>query len=119
MASNAVLADLFHYTNDDGYKAISSQPTWVFRASKPPGDHPKGAYFTSLPPGTKNLAKRLFVRGGADKVHFVFSFRGADDLTPLEGGRGEFIFYSRDDYLVEKSRQGPHGPQAEVQEKFK
>jgi hypothetical protein len=48
---------LFHFTNDKGYKAISSQVVWLFRASKPPGGHLKGAYFTTLPPGTKNLNK--------------------------------------------------------------
>src|SRR5438034_5151452 len=110
---------LFHFTNDKGYKAISSQPTWLFKASKPPGDHPKGAYFTTLPPGTKNLAKRLFVRGSADKVTFTFSFSGGEDLKPLEGGRGAFIFYSETDYPVEKERQGPHGPTAEVRERLK
>jgi hypothetical protein len=107
---------VFHYTNDKGYKAISSQKTWLFKASQPPGDHPKGAYFTTLPPGTKNLAKRLFVRGSADKITFVFSFSGGDDLARLEGGRGAFIFYSPEDYPVEKDRQGPHGPTEEVEE---
>jgi hypothetical protein len=48
---------LFHYTNEKGYKAIGSQVVWLFKASKPPGDHPKAAYFTTLPPGTKNLGK--------------------------------------------------------------
>jgi hypothetical protein len=105
---------LFHYTNDKGHKAISSQPTWLFKAAKPPGDHPKGAYFTTLPPGTKNLAKRLFVRGCADKINYVFCFSSGEDLRPLEGGRGAFIFYSVDDYPVERSRQGPHGPTEEV-----
>jgi hypothetical protein len=109
---------LFHYTNDKGYKAISSQPTWLFKASKPPGDHPKAAYFTTLPPATRNLAKRLFVRGCADKIIFVFCFSGGEDLTPLEGGRGAFIFYSLDDYAVEKPRQGPHGPIEEVREQL-
>ncbi len=110
---------LFHYTNERGYKAISSQVIWLFKASKPPGDHPKGAYFTTLPPGTKNLAKRLFVRGCADKINFVFSFSGDDDLVPLEGGRGAFIFYSVEDYSVEKERQGPNGPTEEVQEELR
>lgn len=114
-----MVTDLFHYTNDDGYKAISSQPAWVFKASKPPGDHPRGAYFTTLPPGTENLAKRLFIRGGADKVRFVFSFSGTEGLKPLEGGRGAFVFYCSEDYVVKESRQGPHGARAEVQEKFK
>lgn len=111
-----MLVDFFHFTNGDGFKAIGCQPTWVFKASKPPGDHPSGAYFTTLPPGTRNLAKRLFVRGGAEKVRFVFSFWGADHLQPLEGGRGAFIFYSTDDYHVDRSRQGPYGPTADVEE---
>jgi hypothetical protein len=110
---------LFHYTNVDGYKAISSQKTWLFRASKPPCDHPKAAYFTTLPPATKNLAKRLFVRGCAEKVTFVLSFSGGEDLTSLEGGRGSFIFYSESDYPVEKDRQGPHGATADVIEESK
>jgi hypothetical protein len=109
---------LFHYTNEKGYKAISSQPTWLFKASKPPGDHPKGAYFTTLPPGTINLAKRLFVRGCADKVTYTFSFSGGEDLKPLGGGRGAFIVYSEVDYPVEKERHISHGPTAEVQEKL-
>lgn len=107
---------MFHYTNDKGYKSISSQQTWVFKAAKPPGDHPKGAYFTNLPPGTRSLAKKLFVRGCADKITFVFCFGGGDDLKPLKGGRGAFIFYSEDDYSVEKERQGPQGRTAEVEE---
>jgi hypothetical protein len=110
---------LFHYTNTSGYKAISSQRTWVFKASKPPGDHPKGAYFTTLPPGTPNLAKRLFIRGGAEKTEFVFSFAGGEDLKPIEGGRGQFIFYSETDYSVSKDQQGPHGRAAELVEKLK
>jgi len=108
---------LFHYTNEKAYKAISSQPAWLFRASKPPGD-PEGAYFTNLPPGTLNLAKRLFLRGGAAKVAYVFCFSGGEDLRPLPGGRGQFIFYSETDYVVEVDRQGPHGATSEVVEKL-
>jgi hypothetical protein len=72
---------LFHYTNDKGYKAISSQVVWLFRASKLPDNHPKAAYFSTLPPGTKNLGKRLFVRGCAEKTKFVFSFSGGEDYS--------------------------------------
>ncbi len=110
---------MFHYTNDKGYKSISSQNTWLFKASQPPGGHPRGAYFTTLPPGTRNLAKRLFVRGCADKVTYVFCFSGDDGLEPLEGGRGAFIFYSEEDYAVAEQRQGLHGSTWEVQEKLK
>jgi len=100
---------LHHYTDDSGFKAISSQPVWLFKASKPSGDHPKAAYFTSLPPETKNLSKRLFVRGCAKKTEFFFSFAGTFGLTRLRGGRGDHIFYSLDDYPVEEERQRDRG----------
>jgi hypothetical protein len=109
---------LFHYTDDNGYKAISSQEVWLFKAAKPPGDHPKGAYFTTLPPGTRNLNKRLFLRGCAEKTKFVFSFSGREDLLRLRGGRGDYIYYSTNDYAVEKLRQGPHGLREKVQEEL-
>ena len=98
---------MFHYTNEKGHKAISSQQTWLFKASKPPGDHPKGAYFTTLPPWTKNLAKRLFVRGCADKATFMFCFSGGEDLIASAGGRGAFIFYSETDYRWRRSDKDP------------
>ena len=110
---------MYHYTNDRGYKAISTQVIWLFKALKPPGDHPKAAYFTTLAPGTPCLGKRLFIRGSAEKVAFVFCFNGGEDLTPLDGGRGAFIFYSTDDYPIEKPRQGPHGRAADVEEALK
>ncbi len=100
---------MFHYTNDKGYKAISSQVVWGFKASKPSCDHPEAAYFTTLPPGTKNLSKRLFVRGCADKTKFVFGFAGGEDLLRLRGGRGDHVYYSLEDYPVEKERQRCHG----------
>jgi hypothetical protein len=109
---------LFHYTNDKGHKAISSQHTWLFKASRPPCNHPKAAYFTDLPPGTKNLGKRLFVRGCKDKIGFVFCFSGGEDLTPIDGSRGEHVFFSKEDYPVVKERQGPHDPAAQVQKEL-
>lgn len=107
---------LFHYTDADGYNAIRAQPVWVFKASKPPGDHPEGAYFTTLPPATRKLAQRL--RIPASKTEFVFCFEGGDDLVPLEGGRGEYIVYSESDYRVETG-QLDHGPSHEVQGRLK
>jgi hypothetical protein len=106
---------LFHYTNEKGYKAIGSQVVWLFKASKPPGAHPKAAYFTTRPPGTKDLGKRLFVRGCAEKTRFVSSFSGGEDLPRLRGGRGDHIHYSEEDYPVEESRQGPHGETDKVE----
>ncbi len=91
----------------------------MFKAFKPRGDHPLGAYFTTLPPGTPCLAKRLFIRGAIEKIEFVFCFGGGDDLKPLPGGRGAFVFYSPDDYPVDRPRQGPHGRTADVEEALK
>jgi hypothetical protein len=71
------------------------------------GDHPFGAYFTTLPRGTRNLAQRL--RIPKSKLQYVFEFTDAGDLTPLPGGRGQFIFYSPNVYEVEPSRQGYEG----------
>jgi hypothetical protein len=86
--------------------------TWLFKASQPPGEHQKAAYFTTKPPGTKNLNKMLFVRGCAEKAEYVFSFSGGNELLPLRGGRGDYVFYSEQDYPVEKHRQQYHGETA-------
>lgn len=92
-----------HYTDSAGYSAITSQLDWLFIAHQPPGDHPKGAYFTTLEPGTPNLANKL--RIPRTKLAFVLSFRDQADLIPLRGGRGAYIFYSPTDYTVSRERQ--------------
>jgi hypothetical protein len=92
-----------HYTNRTGYNGIRAGVVWHFHAALPPGNRPFGAYFTTLPPGTKRLASCL--RIPRSKLAFVFVFDDAGDLTPLSGGRGEFIFYSPTDYDVDKPRQ--------------
>src|SRR4051812_14618382 len=96
-----------HYTDQAGYNAIRATVVWHFRAGKPPGDHPFGAYFTTLPRDTRNLAKRLRIPNG--KVQYVFEFQDTGDLTPLSGGRGQYIYYSPTDYDVDKPRQQYHG----------
>jgi hypothetical protein len=98
---------MLHYTDDSGYKAISSQPVWRFRVSKPPGDHPAAAYFTTLGPGTRNLAIRL--RVPRSKLEYVFAFNSQEGLRPLEGGRGQYIFWSPVDYNVDRPRQVYNG----------
>lgn len=97
-----------HFTNKDGFDSIRSQPDWTFEASEPPGDHPRGAYFTTLPPATKGLAKRL--RIPRRKTAFYFSFIDDGMLLPLRGGRGAYVFYSPTDYVVGPGRQIAHGP---------
>jgi hypothetical protein len=92
-----------HFTDKLGFNAISVSPQWRFVASKPPGDHPFGAYFTTLEPGTMNLALRL--RIPKEKTEYVFSFVDRGDLLPIRGGRGKYIFYSPVDYEVEQERQ--------------
>lgn len=97
---------VFHYADDFGYKTISSQQVWVFRASKPPGDHPRGAYFTT----------RLRIPNR--KLQYVFAIRATEALRPLDGDRGAFIFYSADDYHVGKEQQIDCGPRQEVLERL-
>jgi hypothetical protein len=94
-----------HYTDKKGYHGIRATPDWRFKASQPPNpaSHPFGANFTTLPPNTKNLTIRL--RIPRTKTEYVFSFVDADDLAPLDGDRGEFIFYSSADYVVPQNRQ--------------
>jgi hypothetical protein len=94
---------MYHYTNAAGYNAIRATIDWCFKAHQPPGNHPFGAYFTTLPRGTPNLAVRI--RIPKSKLQYVFEFTDAGDLTPLPGGRGQFIVYSPVDCTVVKSRQ--------------
>ena len=96
-----------HFTDQAGYNAIRAAAVWHFIAHQPPGNHPFGVYFTTLPRGTRNLAKRL--RIPRSKVKYVFEFTDIGDLTPLPGGRGRFIYYSPRDYDVVASRQGYSG----------
>jgi hypothetical protein len=97
----------YHYTNKDGYDGIRSAKVWRFIADKPPCEHPKGAYFTDLDEQTPLLAKRL--RIGKLKIEYVFKFLDVGDLQPLEGDRGQHIFYSKTDYFVEAPRQRGKG----------
>jgi hypothetical protein len=92
-----------HFTNTNGYNGIRAFPVWHFWASKPPGDHPLGAYFTTLSAKTPSLAKRLGIP--KSKLKYVFSFTNLGDLTPLPGARGRFIFYSGIEYKVAPERQ--------------
>ena len=98
-----------HFSDKEGYNGIVATSTWRFRASQPPGDHPFGAYFTTLAPDTPNLAKRLGIP--KRKLEYLFSFEDRGDLRPLQNKRGRlnkrgrWIFYSPQDYYVEEERQ--------------
>ena len=98
---------MFHYTNKQGYNGIRSSSAWRFVASKPPGEHPPGAYFTDYGASTPLLAQKL--RIPREKLGFYFSFADVGDLRPLRGGRGEHIFYSEADYAVLEPRQISQG----------
>lgn len=102
---------VYHYTSSDGYKAITAQRDWLFKASTPPGGHPKGAYFTMLPPTHKNLAAKL---GGLPrtKVEYYFEMDIPEQaLKPLRGGRGAegISVYSPTDFVVKRDQQIAHG----------
>ncbi len=101
---------MYHYTDKDGYNSIRARVDWSFRAHLPPPrdtNHPLAAYFTTLGPETKGLSPRISLPGV--KLEFVFVFRDVGDLVPLRGGRGRWIFYSTEDYVVAKDRQIDHG----------
>ena len=100
-----------HFTSKAGYDGIRSHVVWKFVAQEPPGGHPRGAYFMTLGPGERRLAQRL--RIPREKVAYYFSFVGDDGLLPLRGGRGQYIFYSPEDYRVPPRRQTGHGPREE------
>jgi len=104
----APVPSMNHFTNRDGYMAISSQPTWLFKAAQPPGDHPFGAYFTTLDTTAPGLAARL--RIPREKLAYIFSFNPPGELQPLPGGRGDYIFFSPTDYPVPRAAQTFGGP---------
>ena len=106
------MGGMLHYTDRTSWNAIRSQSVWLFKAHKPPGPHPVAAYFTTLPPCTSNLAKRL--RIPAAKTEYVFCFVDAGDLTPLPGGRGAYIFFFKGDYTVPRKRQTYCGTRKEA-----
>lgn len=99
-----------HFTNKNGFNGIRAAKEWHFVASKPPCEHPRAVYFTSLDEATPRLAQRL--RIPRDKLKYVFAFQDRGDLVPLDGGRGQYVFYSTADYFVEEElqvRQGETG----------
>lgn len=98
---------MLQFSDQESWNAIRSQVNWLFRAHQPPGDHPFGAYFTTLPPNTTNLAKKL--RIPRRKIEFVFCFQGADGLLQIPGGRGDYVWYSPSDYRVKYDKQHEHG----------
>jgi hypothetical protein len=96
-----------HYTDRAGFNGIRASSPWRFRAHQPPDprNHPFGAYFTTLPPDTPNLALRLRI----PKLEFLFSFLDRTNLIALDNDRGEWIFYSKKDYYVVRERRIYHG----------
>jgi hypothetical protein len=103
----AVAKYMLHYTDKDGWNGIRSTTIGRFRANKPPGPHLRGAYFTSLDETTPYLATKLCIP--RRKLAYSFTFGDAGDLKQLDGGRGQYVFYSVEDYHVEQSRQLRHG----------
>lgn len=114
---------LFHYTNRDGWNGIRAQPTWRFRASRPPSaDRPTGVYFTDLEPSPVNLrtlCKRL--RIPKVKREYAFWFTGTTGLMQLNDGRGRdrHIYFSPTDYDIVPSRQKFEGSTDTLSEEFR
>jgi hypothetical protein len=106
------VADIFHYTDKDGWNAIRSQPAWRFKVNQPKDpDRPSGAYFTDIEPTVANL-RTLYkrIRIPKTKQQYVFWFVGTEGLIQLNGGRGRdrYIYFSPVDYEVGPDRQ-KHG----------
>jgi hypothetical protein len=103
---------MLHYTDDAGYKAIGSQIDWTFKALQPPDNRPMGAYFSTLRPDAHRFSARTRIPKA--KQTFVFAFDGQGGLEPVEGGKGEYIFWSRVDYRVIEARQRYNGVTGEL-----
>ncbi len=97
------MGTMLHYTDKKGYNGIPCGTWWRFLAHKPPCEHPCGAYFTNLSRTTKHLALKL--RIAKEKTDYYFEFLDCNTLLSLKGGRGKYIFYSLEDYTVERPRQ--------------
>lgn len=98
----------YHYTDRKGYNSLRAGVAWTFKIHQPPprdSNHPIGAYFSTLPPWSKRLCQQLKIP--KEKTEFVFAFQGGVGLSPLQGGKGDRIYYSEVDYVVEKPRQLP------------
>ena len=110
---------MYHYTDRDGYNSIRAGVEWRFKVAQPPkcdADHPPAAYFTMLGPRDRNLER---LRLPVEKRLYVFAFSDLGDLTRLRGGRGQYILYSKVDYVVEKDRQFDSGLTADVESRQK
>lgn len=91
---------------------MGSEPSRLGRSlrfSHLPSTILQGAYFTDYPPNEPNLAKKLFIP--RRKLEYIFSFTPPKALLSIPGGRGRLnrIFYSPEDYPVERRYQIHHG----------
>lgn len=98
---------ILHYTDADGFKAVVSQQTWMFKKSQPPGRRPPGAYFTRLLPDDNKLAAGTMLP--KRKREYVFAFEGEEGLQPVPGGKGEYNLWTDGDYQVAPNRQKHKG----------
>jgi hypothetical protein len=97
-----------HFTDRKGWNGIRAASPWRFRAHRQRGGRPTGAYFTTLLPTAPNFF--AVTRVPAAKQKYRFSFIDVGDLRMRRGPLGRYVFYSRTDYSVEKSRQQYEGP---------
>ena len=103
------MANIFHYTDKDGWNAIRSQPVWTFKVSQPKDpDRPAGAYFTDIE-ATATSLRTLYkrIRVPRAKQENVFWFVGTEGLKQLNNGLGreKRIYLCPVDYLVSEQRQ--------------
>jgi len=95
-----------------GYKAISSQNPFAFRASSPIKGHPRGGYVTTKSPEelarTPNGFKKLGLTSDKSTHFFEMNIDEAK-LKPIKGARGTFIKYIEGDQRIARGAVTRHG----------
>ena len=101
-------ADLYHYTNDKGFKGISAgsgEGQITLKASQPVRKgNPKGVYLTSVPPDQVKSVGLGKLGLTNDKVTYYFKLSVPDELVKsLRGDRGKNVKYVPSDLTLPRS----------------
>ncbi|WP_197273151.1 RHS repeat-associated core domain-containing protein [Neisseria sp. 74A18] len=108
------LVDVYHYTDENSYKAIVSQrPNYIFKASKPDSVHATGVYVTPMSP-SKILHKpggfKSYLGITKEKSEYYFKFKVEKcKLKNIRGSRGNHVWFSPTNLLITQSQMLEHG----------
>src|SRR5947209_8486976 len=86
---------MHHYTNRNGFNAIRAAHPWHFKARKPRGGNPVGAYITDLPRRTPKLAKRLRIPLCQDEIRLCVRGHWRPDAAACGPWSTRFLVASR------------------------